>query len=402
MNLLVETKNEYTTHLVNTLTPAIYEGIQSIYKDAITSAEQNEVLRVFQKYLREIPKWNQLIIDKETERIINSVQGYEWVENLARAALKANLAVLMYNPTMKSQPKLDTSAYKNLKFCNYIHMIYVECARELWNNPYLFYHNYPPIDIKRNQREAISVIKDCIRESIRKLLPIKSILTFYLADDEIPISNNLDDGLQQDVLNKPLLEQDLGKTQFEKETPQNTNLLVPYVEAKTESASLGTKILNIYNDNNSEKSSVINQSDYRHAKPTNNDSMVSELNKSTIKTELLSSDFVKSTKQFDKSEIISSPVNGEEHLRNYQNQNHEQNHEQNPEPDEEIKHILKNDLGTNTEDLETSINYNQEKVGAPTNQPDNKTENNNKYYEVFSNSVASDKKKEFFNNYLKL
>ena len=34
MNYLVEIKNEYTITLVNILTPLIYQGIDSIYKDA--------------------------------------------------------------------------------------------------------------------------------------------------------------------------------------------------------------------------------------------------------------------------------------------------------------------------------------------------------------------------------
>lgn len=395
MNLLVETKNEYTAHLVNTLTNTIYEGIQSIYKDALASAEHNEVLRVFQKYLREIPKWNQMIIDKETDRIVNVVQGNGWIEDLARATLKANLAVLMYNPTMKSQPKLDTSVYKTLKLSHFIHVIYVECARELWNNPYLFYHNYPPIDIKRNQKESIILIKDCIREAVRKLLPIKSILAFYLADDEIPISNDLNAGLEQDILNKPLVEPPVNQT--EQTTPIiHTNLLIPYVEPKTESASLGTKILNIYNDkqdsdkqdkHSSDKHSSDKQHSYKHSsdkqdsyKQDNNKHYSDKQDKqnSTIITDqLLSTDFVNSTKQFNKSELASSPVNGEEHLKKF----NEQNLSKHVEPDQAIKNVL-NDLGTNTEDVETSIN--------------------NKYYEVFSNSVGTEKKQEYFNNYLKL
>ena len=46
-----------------------------------------------------------MIIDKETDRIVSTIQGNGWIEDLARATLKANLAVLMYNPTMKSQPQ---------------------------------------------------------------------------------------------------------------------------------------------------------------------------------------------------------------------------------------------------------------------------------------------------------
>jgi len=34
-NFLVETKQEYTTQLINVLTPLIYEGIQSIYNEVI-------------------------------------------------------------------------------------------------------------------------------------------------------------------------------------------------------------------------------------------------------------------------------------------------------------------------------------------------------------------------------
>ena len=81
--------------------------------------------------------------------------------------------------------------------------------------------------------------------------------------------------------------------------------------------------------------------------------------------------------------MASSPVNGEEHLKKFNEQQLSKS-VNNVEPDQAIKNVL-NDLGTNTEDVETSINYNKDK-----------------YYEVFSNSVGTEKKPEFFNNYLKL
>ena len=360
MNLLVETKNEYTTHLINTLTPAIFEGIQAIYKEAVSTAEQNEILRVFQKFLKEIPKWNQMMIEKENERIIQSVQGTDWIEDLAKATLKANLAVLMYNPTMKSQPKLDTTAYKNLKFQDFIHKIYVECARELWNNPYLFYHNYPPIEIKRNQRESMILIKDCIRETVRKMLPIRNILAFYLADDDIPIANDLNKGIEENILNK------------KQHKAENTNLLIPYVEAKTETTPLNQKILNIIHGNNS------------------------DVHKSTVATDNLLTPDIKIKDRIIQS-ANTSPIRQSEKVRAISSEIGQ--HAQEPEiaePDEKIKDILKNDLGTNTEDLETSINYNPDKDGKK-----------DTYYEVFSNSVLPNnddfkKKQDFFNNYLKL
>jgi hypothetical protein len=55
MNYLVETKTEYTIQLTNILVPLIYEGISSIYEDAIKVASQNEELKTFQIFLKKIP-----------------------------------------------------------------------------------------------------------------------------------------------------------------------------------------------------------------------------------------------------------------------------------------------------------------------------------------------------------
>jgi len=55
-NFLVETKNEYTTHLINILSPLIFEGLQSIYKEAIQIAGTNDILKILQSFLKRVPK----------------------------------------------------------------------------------------------------------------------------------------------------------------------------------------------------------------------------------------------------------------------------------------------------------------------------------------------------------
>ena len=186
--LFAYTKDEYTTHLLNILTPLIFEGLQSVYKDALKTSHEDDVLKVFQSYLRQIPKWNQEMLEREVERIINSSHSYAWLNDLIKATLKANLIILLYNPTCKKQPKIDPLYYKDIKTTNFIHKVYIECARELWNNPFLLYHNYPPLEIKRNQRDCLCIIKDCIKEAIRKLLPVKHILQMYLGE-EVDLNN---------------------------------------------------------------------------------------------------------------------------------------------------------------------------------------------------------------------
>ena len=214
MNFLVETKHEYTTQLINILTPLIYEGLVSIYNDAFAISTQDNIFRNFQSFMKQIPKWNNELITRETTRILNNSRSYTWLEDLIKATLKANIIVLTYNPSLKNQIKIDSNFYQNIKIEDFIHKIYIECARELWSNPYLFYHNYPPIELKRNQRDTILLIKDCIKEAIRKLLPVKHILEIYLGeemetgDPDDKFENSISE-IEQKNLSK-LIKKDLG------------------------------------------------------------------------------------------------------------------------------------------------------------------------------------------------
>jgi hypothetical protein len=387
LNFLVETKNEYTSHLTNILTPLIFEGMQSIYKDAIKIATSNDILKIFQSFLKRIPKWNQSMIEQETERIINSSQSYGWLNDLIRATLKANLIVLMYNPSVKNHNKIDPSYYRDIKTTDFIHRVYIECARELWNNPYLLYHNFPPIEIKRNQRDCMNIIKDCIKEAIRKLLPVKHILQIYLGE-EMEI-NNIDDQFEKvmtDVEERnlaKLIKKDLSNDEFKTNNDNQKSLEFkndtnqPKLEVQeqintqdkqSDDKSIGTRIMDI-----------IKNKDDSISEPGVLDSSSSQkLNDAKNDLDLETSDLKKSLKKLDEN------LNNNPKVETF---------------DDKIKKILQKDLATDS-DIETSLNYSQE-------------ENDNKYQEIFSNSVSIKKgssndnetqntkqKNKFFNKYL--
>lgn len=427
LNFLVETKNEYTTHLINILTPLIFEGIQSIYREAQEIAGPDNVLKIFQSFLKRIPKWNQSLIEKETNRIINSSHSYGWLNDLIKATLKANLIVLMYNPTCKTQSKVDSSFYANADINDFIHKIYIECAREIWNNPYLLYHNYPPIEIKRNQRDCMGIIKDCIKEAIRKLLPVKHILKIYLGED-IEL-NNLDDDFEKAMSDaeeknlKKLIKKDLAddrgleynyqqndspiKTQTqqiifnEKDTNLNTpptdHFRTTISENKPESKpekspvtnpsdekSIGARILNIINQNSITSEDI--------------GSLISSDKNQTVETPKKSTNSTNSPKSNSSSDLKNTIKKLEESVN--QNTKLKPTSVQNLSIDDKIKKILQKDLATDS-DIETSLNYSQE-------------EHDNKYQEIFSNSNIQNKspqlaktdnknikdKKKFFNNYM--
>lgn len=374
ITFLVEKRNDYTTHLVNTIAPLVFEGIRAIYKEAQSVSTDNDVLKIFQSLLKRIPKWNTSMIENETNRILNSSQSFYWLNDLIKATIKAHIFILMYNPSMKENITVDPKFYKDIKTQDFIHLVYIECAREIWNNPYLMFHDYSPIDIKRNQRDCITLIKECIREALRKLLPVKYILDLYLGEEAI-----ID--RKEDNFEKPLTEAEEGnlskmikKDLSEIESIKAASLEPEIKQTNSDDKTIGSKILNIINV--PEKSDTGTQADTL-------DNLLNE-------TSSVSSDIAKSIQDFQNNKVGGR----NKKLSEENNKNIKENSKKNSNNktggsdkiDNKIKTILKKDLATDS-DLETSLNYKQD----------------NKYLEIFSNSniePVNDKSKKMFNNYL--
>ena len=371
---LVEQKNIYTIYLVNILTPLIFEGIQSIYIEACNISDTNNVLKIFQSFLKRIPKWNREIIEKEVSRIINSTQSYEWLNlnDLIKATIKANLAIMLYDYTLNTQAKIDPTLYQNINIMDFIHKIYCECAREIWNSPDLFYHNYSPLEIKRNQRECLNIIKECIREAIRKLIPMRHILKLYLGETiEFNKANDAFEKVltEEDKQYLPkMINTDLGDKEPLALSYHGSELRNALNKSKQETdpeQTIGTKILNIIDQPETHKPDI---------KPDIPGHKISEYDGNIFKS-------------------FEMPTNTQTHNK-YTKDN-------SITIDEKIKKVLYNNKpqfplkqDDDDSDLHTSLNYTLEET--------------NKYQEIFSNfNIAQDKNdspvnqdnKQFFNKY---
>lgn len=215
MNFLVETKNEYTIQLINILSPHIYEGFESIYSESkkiIKKGEEKKLLKAFQQFIKRIPDWNTNLIENETIRI-RTASRCDFLHNLLKAVIKANIILLSNSNNITNSKSIIEKKYFDIPLNKFIHRCYVECARQFYNSPYLFYHDMRPIERKRNQRDCYDIIKGSIKEAIRKILPVQHILNKYLGDnlkfgvDEIdkPISaiesENLKEMISKDLNN---------------------------------------------------------------------------------------------------------------------------------------------------------------------------------------------------------
>jgi len=409
INFFVETKSEYTTQLVNVLTPLVYEGIQSIYTESLKASDDaNNILKVFQGYLKRIPKWNDEMIKQETDRIMNSSKSVSWLTDLVKATVKANIIVLTYNPNNPiSKTKIDPKFYQNIKIEEFVHKIYLVCARELWTNPYLMYHQYPPLDLKRNQRDTIQLIRDSIREAIRGLLPVKEILELYLGEELEPnlpndqFEKNITEVEERNIqkMIKKELTNDIGTNIQPKTSNNELELYNNKTNQHTQQNSVintlqhGGNELELYNKKN--QNSIINTLQNVGNEKKDLESRILEIiNKTTSGT---------SPNISPKSQVKSQNKSSETSETN-KNDNFTGDMKVKETIDDKIKNILEKNLGET--DLNTSLSYRPET-------------NEKNYQEIFSNKVdgnqnpkqnsavndtkekdSSKSKRKFFNNYL--
>ena len=66
----------------------------------------------------------------------------------------------------------------------FIHNVYINVARKLYSNVFLFERNIAPLSIQKNNREFELIIQECILNCIRENIPVDEILKCYLEEHE--------------------------------------------------------------------------------------------------------------------------------------------------------------------------------------------------------------------------
>jgi hypothetical protein len=196
-SVLSEAKNEYSVNLVNILTPLLIQGIQSIFHEAcdlcLKNEEENKYLMTFQNFLTRVPKWNPAIIENETKRIIQQSKC-NYLEDLITCVHITQLKVLTSIRVATKQKKIELDIPK---MSDFVHKIYIKCARKFYSNVYLFEKSVTPLTKQKNLREAEIICKECILDIIRESMPIEQILRAYM--DETTEEEIIEEELTKEV-----------------------------------------------------------------------------------------------------------------------------------------------------------------------------------------------------------
>jgi hypothetical protein len=190
---LYESKNEWASRLVNILTPLIQEGFRSILEESVKlcvgNKEQDKYLMTFQNLLSRVPKWNPNIIKDETARIKErSSCGY--LEDLITCVHIIHLKCMTVMRVGNKQKKVDI---KIPQLSDFVHKIYVNSARKLYSNVYIFERGIQPLHTQRNNREFEIIVKECIYNTIRDNIPVEDLIRMYLEEtieDVVEVTEN--------------------------------------------------------------------------------------------------------------------------------------------------------------------------------------------------------------------
>lgn len=197
---LHESKNEWGARLLTILTPLIIEGFKSIFDESLKICKENnehdKYLMTFQNFITRIPKWNAAIIDVECSRIIEK-SCCKYLEELVTCVHIIQLKLLTAMRSGQKQKKIDVNIPK---LADFIHKAYINSARKLYKNVYLFELNIQPLQIQKNNRELEIIVQECVLNTVRESIPVESILRAYMDES---VEENIEVEVKEQIVDAP-------------------------------------------------------------------------------------------------------------------------------------------------------------------------------------------------------
>ena len=182
LSSLQESRNEYCSRLITLLAPCIIDGIKSIFDESwklcLENDEKPKYLMTFQNFLTRVPKWNPNIISQECDRI-KEKSNCSYIPDLITCVHINQLKMLSCMRVGTKQKKVNVNV-PNLE--EFIHKVYINAARKIYTNVYLFETGVSSLKLQRNARDLEVVIRECIVQTIRENIPVEELLKLYMTE----------------------------------------------------------------------------------------------------------------------------------------------------------------------------------------------------------------------------
>jgi hypothetical protein len=203
---LHESRNEWSSRLISILTPMIVDGYKSILEEALKlckeNGEMNKYLMTLQNLISRVPKWNSAIIETERRRICEK-SGCNYLDDLVTCVHIIQLKILTAMRVGQKQKKIDINIPK---LDDFIHKCYINAARKIYKNVYLFETVIPPLQVQKNHRELEIIIQEAILITLRDSIPIDAILKAYM--DET-VEEDVVEEIKEHIIEEPIQKNDM-------------------------------------------------------------------------------------------------------------------------------------------------------------------------------------------------
>ena len=188
------------------------DGLKSIFDEAVKLCKDNnemdKYLMTFQNFITRIPKWNPTIIETERKRIVEK-SGCNYLEDLVTCVHIIQLKLLTAIRVGQKQRKIDVSIPK---IDDFIHKVYINVARKVYKNVYLFEINIPPLQVQKHFRELETIVQECILNTVRDSIPVESILQAYM---DQTVEEDVVEEVKEQIIEQPTKKEE--ETQIIKE-----------------------------------------------------------------------------------------------------------------------------------------------------------------------------------------
>lgn len=177
---LTTVKIEYEKQLTNVLEKPLYKMLLNIYSDSKIFCKENkkkDIMKQFQNHLKKISNWDKERKIYYTDKIIKETYC-SYLDKLLSAVFISSTKLLSATASRKKYdvnvmiPDPNVFLYKVLK----------NISRQFYTDPYIFCdYDISPWDQQRNLRDALILINEIIKDTIRNSLPFDEILESYLS-----------------------------------------------------------------------------------------------------------------------------------------------------------------------------------------------------------------------------
>ncbi len=211
LSSLQESRNEYCSRLITILTPCVVDGVKSIFEESwklcIENDEKTKYLMTFQNFLSRVPKWNPNIISQESARI-KEKSNCSYISDLITCVHIIQLKMLSCMRVGTKQKKVNVNVPVLEEF---IHKIYINVARKIYTNVYLFEMGISSLKSQKNARELEIIIRECILQTIRDNIPVEELLKLYMnetVEDAIEVHER-----EEIISQEPIIDKNASTTQ---------------------------------------------------------------------------------------------------------------------------------------------------------------------------------------------